>query len=86
MVKITHHIGTLITSIGTQLGQLKSSYDEPAADVKELKNANARVAELESAAAIREQMLSELTEELDREKKNRELLSSELSSKVGPDW
>ena len=56
----------LITSIGTQLGQLKSSYDEPAANVKELKNVNARVAELESAAAIREQMLSELTEELDR--------------------
>ena len=27
----------LITSIGTQLGQLKSSYDEPAANVKELK-------------------------------------------------
>jgi type II secretory pathway predicted ATPase ExeA/predicted nucleic acid-binding Zn-ribbon protein len=74
--------GNLKTSLETQPGQLKSSDDEPSADVKELKNANARVAALESAAAIREQMLSELTEELDREKKNRELLSSELSSKV----
>jgi type II secretory pathway predicted ATPase ExeA len=73
----------LITSIEFQPGQSKSSYDEPAADVKELKDANARVAELESAAAIREQMLSELTEDLDRGEKNRELLSSELSSKVG---
>jgi len=58
--------GNLKTSLETQPGQPKSSDDEPAANVKELKNVNARVAELESAAAIREQMLSELTEELDR--------------------
>ena len=63
-------------------GQSRSSDDEPVADPKALKNANARVDELESVAALRKQMLLKLREELDREKKNRELLSSELSSKV----
>ncbi len=72
----------LITSVRTQLGQMKSSDDEPAANVKELKKAKARVAELESVTARQEQMLSKMTEKLEREKKNRELLSSELTSKV----
>jgi hypothetical protein len=74
-----------ITSVENQLGQLKSSDDESAANVAALKNVKARVAKLENVAVMREQTLSELTEELDREKKNRELLSSELSSNSNRD-
>ncbi|MGD2012677.1 MAG: AAA family ATPase [Desulfobacterales bacterium] len=72
----------LKASIRTQLEQMKFSDDESAANVEALKNLKARIAELESVAAMREQMLLELTEELDREKKNGTLLSSELSTKT----
>jgi len=76
-------------SIETQLGHLRSRNEELTADLEELKGAKERVAALEGVATMREQNLSqleqtlvELTEELDREKKNREVLSSQLSIKA----
>ena len=73
----------------TQLGQLRSSYEKLAAEFDELKRTSLRIAALESEAASREQTLSQsaqkvtdLTNALDREKKDQELLRAELSTKA----
>jgi general secretion pathway protein A len=70
-------------------GQLKTRNEELDAALKELKSTKERVTELESEVATREQMLlrsekklTELTKELEQEKKSKELLQAELSSKV----
>ncbi len=76
-------------STETQFGQLKASYAGLSADIQELKGAKDRVAELESAAAVREQTLTltkpqvaDLTAALEQEKKAREQLRNELSTKA----
>jgi len=78
-----------MTSPETQVGRLRSRNEELTADLAELKGVKELVAGLEGELAARdqalsllEQRLSHLAEELDQEKKSRELLSSELSSKV----
>ena len=72
-----------------QFDKLESEYENIQADLMELKNTQKRVAELENAAAKREQLITQgeqkitqLTTELDQEKKSKELLQAELSSKV----
>jgi general secretion pathway protein A len=72
-----------------QFDKLESEYENIQADLMELKNTQKRVAELENAAVKREQLLSQseqkitqLTTALDQEKKSKELLQTELSSKV----
>ena len=76
------------TSIDTQLGQLRSRNEALTTALEELKGAEERAAALEGELATRDQAfsrsekrLSDLTKELDQEKKSRELLSSDLSSK-----
>ena len=71
-----------------QLEQKRSSYEELSADIQELRGVKERVAALEGDLATKdlafsqaEQKVTELTNALDQEKKNRELLSSELSLK-----
>jgi len=74
----------------SQLGQLKSRNAELSSDLKESKGVKERVAELESAVAMREQTLNQseqkikdLTVALEQEKKGREQLKNKLSTKAG---
>ena len=71
----------------TQIGQLKSEHEQNQANLIELNNAGERIAELEGAAKKREQLLaqteqklSELTKELEREKKSKQLIQAKLLS------
>jgi chromosome segregation ATPase len=73
----------------SQLGQLKSRNAELSSDLKESKGVKERVAELESAVAIREktltqseQKIKDLTVALEQGKKSREQLKNELSTKA----
>jgi len=77
-------------SFENQLGQLKSRNEALATDLAELKGAKERIAELEEVAARREQTFSEaeqkvkeLTNALEQEKKNQDLLRTELSTNAG---
>ena len=74
-------------SFENQLDQLKSRNEALAADLAELNGAKERIAELKGVAANREQVLSEaaqkiteLTNALDQEKKDQDLLRAELSA------
>jgi len=78
-----------MSSPETQLGQLRSRNEKLTADLEELKGAKELVAGLESELAERdqtisflEQRLSHIAKVLDKEKKNRELLSPEDTSKT----
>jgi chromosome segregation ATPase len=76
-------------SAETQLAQLRASYKGLSADIQQLEGAKKRVAELESAVAMREQTLTQskqkvtdLTVALEQEKKGGEQLRAELSTKT----
>jgi type II secretory pathway predicted ATPase ExeA/chromosome segregation ATPase len=82
-------LNTQKTSIENQLGQLRSPNEVLAADLEEITGAKERVVELEREVLMLETMISQsqqkvakLVKELNQETASRELLSSELSSKV----
>jgi type II secretory pathway predicted ATPase ExeA/chromosome segregation ATPase len=83
------NLKTQASSAETQLGQLRSRNNELVAELEALQSSKERITELESAMAQREQLLSEseqklteLAKNLAQEKKSKDVIQAELSSKV----